>query len=250
MRFFRLYWIPDGMEANAGTYVRDRYEDLIRILALESVRNRAIIVGEDLGTVPDHVRETLARFGILSYRLFYFEQNADRQFKPPDEYPKLALVSATTHDLPTLAGFWQNRDILARREAGVLPDDGAVQRAIAQRLEDKQKILDLLHRLRLVPDDGTRNAADVPELTGELHHAIVGFLMSTPCMLMLLNQEDLFKDTEQQNLPGTTAEYPNWKRKMKYALEELCSSPTREFAAMFREWAEKTGRLNPGRPAT
>jgi len=250
MRFFRLYWIPDGMETNAGTYVRDRYEDLIGILALESVRNRVIIVGEDLGTVPDHARETLARFGILSYRLFYFEQNADRQFKPPSEYPKLALVSATTHDLPTLAGFWQNRDILARREAGVLPDDGAVQRAIAQRLGDKQKILDLLHRLRLVPDDWIRNAADVPELTGELHHAIVGFLMSTPCMLMLLNQEDLFKDTEQQNLPGTTAEYPNWKRKMKYALEELCSSPAREFAAMFRGWADKTGRLNPDRPAT
>ena len=243
MRFFRLYWIPDSMEATAGTYVRDRYQDLIRILALESVRNGVMIVGEDLGTVPDHARETLARFGILSYRLFYFEQDRNRQFKLPDEYPKLALVSATTHDLPTLAGFWQNRDILARREAGILPDDESLRRAIAQRLEEKQKILDLLHRLQLVPPHWTRNAADVPELAGELHNAIVGFLMSTPSMLLLLNQEDLFKETEQQNLPGTTSEYPNWRRKMKFSNEELRLSPARDFAAMFRGWAERTGRI-------
>jgi 4-alpha-glucanotransferase len=243
MRFFRLFWIPDGMEAHAGTYVRDRSEDLIRILALESVRNAVVIVGEDLGTVPDYVRETMARFGILSYRLFYFEQDANRQFKLPGEYPKLALVSASTHDLPTLAGFWQNRDIEARREAGVLPDDDSVRHAIAQRLAEKQKILDLLHRLKLLPDAFTRNAAELPDLTGDLHDAIVGFLMSTPSMLLLLNQEDLFKETEQQNLPGTTAEYPNWRRKMKYASEELRFSPAREFAAMFRRWAQKTGRI-------
>jgi 4-alpha-glucanotransferase len=250
MRFFRLYWIPDTMEASTGTYVRDRYEDLIPILALESVRNRVVIVGEDLGTVPDHVRETLARFGILSYRLFYFEQDRNRQFKLPGEYPRLALVSASTHDLPTLAGFWQNRDILARREAGVLPNDESMRRAITQRLAEKQKILDLLHRLQLVPEQWTHNAADVPELSGELHNAIVGFLMSTPSMLLLLNQEDLFKETEQQNLPGTTAEYPNWRRKMKFSSEELRLSPARDFAAMFRGWAAKTGRLNPGGPST
>ena len=243
MRFFRLYWIPDGMKATGGTYVGDRYEDLIRILALESVRNRVIIIGEDLGTVPDHVRETLTRFGILSYRLFFFEQDHNRRFKAPAEYPHLALVSASTHDLPTLAGFWQNRDILARREAGVLPDQNSVKQAMAHRLDEKQKMLDLLHDLRLLPDSRARNAADLPELDGEFHAAIIGFLMSTPSMLMLLNQEDLFKETEQQNLPGTTAEYPNWRRKMKFAIEELESSPAREFAATFRAWAEKTNRL-------
>jgi len=244
MRFFRLYWIPDGMEAVAGTYVRDRHEDLLRILALESVRNRVVIVGEDLGTVPDYVRETLSRYGILSYRLFYFERERSGQFKPPADYPELALVSAATHDLPTLAGFWQNRDIEARRQACVLPDDESVRRAIAQRMSEKQKILDLLHRLQLIPAQSPRNASEIPELTGELQNAIVGLLMSTPSMLLLLNQEDLFKETDQQNLPGTTAEYPNWRRKMKYALEELRASPESDYAAMFRSWAEKTGRCS------
>jgi len=244
MRFFRLYWIPDGMEAAAGTYVRDRHEDLLRILALESVRHRVAIVGEDLGTVPDSVRETLARYGILSYRLFYFERERSGQFKPPAEYPELALVSAATHDLPTLAGFWQNRDIEARRQARILPDDESVRRAIEQRMYEKQKILDLLHRLRLISAQSPRNAAEIPELTGELQNAIVGLLMSTPSMLLLLNQEDLFKETDQQNLPGTTAEYPNWRRKMKYTLEELRTPPASAYADMFRSWAEKTGRTS------
>ena len=245
MRFFRLYWIPDGMEADAGTYVRDRHEDLLRILALESVRNQVLIVGEDLGTVPDYVRETLSRYGILSYRLFYFERERSGEFKPPADYPELALVSAATHDLPTLAGFWQNRDIAARRQAGVLPDDESMRRAVEQRMSEKQRILDLLHRLRLIPAQSPRRAAEIPQLSGELQNAIVGLLMSTPSMLLLLNQEDLFKETDQQNLPGTTAEYPNWRRKMKYALEELRNSPARDYAAMFRSWAEKTGRTGP-----
>ena len=123
MRFFRLYWIPDGMEATDGTYVRDRYEALLSILALESVRNQVVVIGEDLGTVPDQAREVLHRFGILSYRLLYFEQNNGR-FRAPQEYPRDALVSATTHDLPTLAGFWLGRDIDARRDAGLLAGRG------------------------------------------------------------------------------------------------------------------------------
>src|SRR6202011_1258692 len=93
MRFFRLFWIPDGLDATAGTYVQDRFEDLLHIMALESVRHKVILIGEDLGTVPDVVRNALARFGILSYRLFYFEQDKHGRFRRPDEYPRQALVS-------------------------------------------------------------------------------------------------------------------------------------------------------------
>jgi 4-alpha-glucanotransferase len=247
MRFFRLYWIPDGMEATVGTYVRDRFENLLSILALESVRNRVIVIGEDLGTVPDEAREVLHRFGILSYRLLYFEQDNGR-FRRPQDYPRDALVSATTHDLPTLAGFWLARDIDARREAGLLPDDGAYQNMRADRAREKQKLLDLLIDLKLLPDWFPRDQAQVPELTGELHNAIVGFLASAPSKLMVLNQEDLLKQAEQQNLPGSTTEYPNWRRKMKCTVEELWTSgEIQDFAKMFHLWLDRTGRLNvPG----
>ncbi len=244
MRFFRLFWIPDGYEAIEGTYVRDRSEDLLRILALESARNRVLVVGEDLGTVPDEVREALHRFGILSYRLLYFEQDHGR-FRKAHEYPRDSLATATTHDLPTLAGFWLCRDIEARRSAGLLPDETSYARMMEDRAREKQKLLDLLRDLHLLPEWLPRNASEIPELTGELHNAIVGFLASTPSKLMVLNQEDLLKETEQQNLPGSTAEYPNWRRKMKCPVEELWKSEeVLAFTSMFRGWLERTGRVN------
>ena len=246
MRFFRLYWIPDGSEATDGTYVRDRAEDLLGILALESVRQKIPIVGEDLGTVPDEIRESLHRFGILSYRLLYFERDSNGRFRTPAQYPREALVSVTTHDLPTLAGFWLGRDIEARREAGLLLEEASYRKMIDARAGEKQRILDVLQELHLLPDWFPRNARDVPELTGELHNAIVGFLASTPSKLMVLNQEDLLKETEQQNLPGTTEQYPNWRRKMRCTVEELWTSPEiQAFTRMFRDWMARTGRMNP-----
>jgi 4-alpha-glucanotransferase len=245
MRFFRLYWIPDGVDATRGAYVRDRYEDLIRILALESVRRKVIVVGEDLGTVEPLVRETLARFGILSYRLFYFERRENGDFKRFDEYPVSALVSTTTHDLPTLAGFWINEDIKTRYRLGLM-DENAYRSQLADRAREKQMMLDLLSRLGLLPADYPVNAVDVPELTGELHNAIIGFLASTPSKLMLVNQEDLTKEVEQQNLPGTTWQYPNWCRKMTFTVEQLFTEKAaRDFTTMFRNWLSRTGRTTP-----
>ena len=246
MRFFRLYWIPDSSSAAHGTYVSDFYQDLVRILALESVRNRFLVVGEDLGTVPPMIRETLSRYGILSYRLFYFEKRHDGSFRAPEEYPRQALVSSTTHDLPTLAGFWTNRDIEARRAAGVLPDENSYHGQLATRRQEKQRMLDVLSDLGLLPEWHPRDADEVPELTGELHNAIIGYLASTPSMLLAINQEDLTKETEQQNLPGTTDRYPNWRRKMRFTLEELRTLRlARDCAAMVRHWLEQSGRRNP-----
>ena len=146
MRLFRLFWIPDGVDATEGAYVRERNEDFVRILALESVRNQVVVVGEDLGTVEPSIRETLARFGMLSYRLFYFEKNERGEFRRSDEYPRQALVSSTTHDLPTLAGFWVGADIIARRAAGIIDDE--VQRVqMEHRKTEKQKMLDVLFQL-------------------------------------------------------------------------------------------------------
>jgi 4-alpha-glucanotransferase len=245
MRFFRLFWIPDELDAKRGVYVRDRSEDLLRILALESVRNQVIIIGEDLGTVGDDIREALERFGILSYRLFYFERWPDGRFKMPWEYPKQALVSSSTHDLPTLAGFWENRDIDARRSAGVLGDEQAFRAQIEQRAVEKQRILDTLHHAGLLPAGYGRNASEIPRLTGEIHNAIVGFLASTPAALMVLGEEDLMKQEDQQNLPGTTEQYPNWRHKTRFTAEEmLLNARARDYGEMYRGWLERTGRLN------
>lgn len=242
MRLFRLFWIPDGATAAQGTYVRDYHMDLIRILALESVRAKAIIVGEDLGTVTDEIRDTLAHFGILSYRLFWFERHRDGGFKKPWEYPLQALVSSSTHDLPTLAGFWTFRDVEARKAAG-LADEQGYWRQIEDRKREKQKILDLLHEENLLPSYYERNAALLSEVDGELHNAVVGLLARVPSMLLLLNQEDLTKETEQQNLPGSTAEYPNWQRKMRIKIEDLSAAANAPFASMFRHQLEQNQRV-------
>lgn len=248
MRLFRLFWIPDGYPAREGAYVRDNSEDLLRILALESHRGQFLIVGEDLGTVEHSMREALDRFGILSYKVLYFEKH-DGRMRRPHEYARQALVASTTHDLPTLAGFWINRDIEARKAAGLLPEEESYLRQLSERREDRQLILNAMHELQLLPPWFPRNAGDVLELTGELHNAIIGFLVNTPSLLMVLNQEDLTKETHQQNLPASTWQYPNWKRKMRYSVEELRTLKVpQDFAAMFRNWLSKTGRSLPRRP--
>jgi 4-alpha-glucanotransferase len=222
--------------------VRDRAADLVRILALESVRNDAIIIGEDLGTVEEEVRQTLARFGILSYRLLIFEQNA-QGFRLPCDYPAQALVSTTTHDLPTIAGFWTGEDIAIRLKAGTI-DRGSFDSQQEDRVRDRQRLLDALFAMDLLPPDYERNAALIPKLTKELHYAVLGFLASTPSALWLVNQEDMTGETLQQNLPGTTAEYPNWSRKMRWSVEDLrdCEE-ARQCSAMVRGWVKRSGRL-------
>jgi 4-alpha-glucanotransferase len=243
MRFFRLFWIPDGLPARQGAYVNDHWEDLIRILALESVRGRFLVVGEDLGTVPPALREAMERYGMLSYKLFYFEKVDGGMPRPPAGYARQALVSSTTHDLPTLAGFWAARDIDARLEAGVLSADLHVRQR-QERITEKRLMLEALIREGFLPPDFPLHAAHWTELTGELHNAIIGWLVSTPSLLMLLNQEDLTKEADQQNVPGTTWQYPNWKRKMRYTIEDLHSSAAvADFARMFRAWLERSGRI-------
>jgi 4-alpha-glucanotransferase len=241
MRLFRLYWIPSGHDAAHGAYVRDRGEDLVRILALESVRAGAVIVGEDLGTVEPEVRETLARFGILSYRLLYFER-MNGGFKSPDQYPAQALAASTTHDLATIAGFWTGADIESRLGAGTI-DRAGHDAQQTDRARDKQHLLDALFAAGLLPAAYEHNADRIPELTGELHYAIIGFLAKTPSVLWLINQEDMTRETAQQNLPGTTAEYPNWSRKMRWSIEDLKTlREARDCAAMVSYWIETTGR--------
>lgn len=236
MRLFRLYWIPDGMDATQGAYVHDYAQDLVRILALESVRHRVLIIGEDLGTVEPYIREMLAQYGILSYRLFFFEKHGDGSYRLPGEYPRQALVSSSTHDLPTLVGFWQGSDIQARRAAGIVDEEGH-RNQWADRTRDKQRMLDGLSRAGLLPETYPRDATAIPAMDSVLHDAAIAFLAATPSMLMLVNQEDLTYETQQQNLPGTTAQYPNWGHKMRFTLEQLESDA--QAAALSRRMKEQ-----------
>jgi 4-alpha-glucanotransferase len=217
MRFFRLYWIPDGHTAADGAYVRDFAQDLLGVLALESVRNGFVVIGEDLGTITGEVREKLAEAGILSYRLVWFERNLDGTYRAPHEYPAHAAVSTTTHDLATMAGFFSGRDIEARREAGLI-DEAAYSEQWASRQRDIQRLEEALA--------GAGFAGDP-----------LGFALATPCVLAVINQEDLTGETDQQNLPASTWQYPNWRRKMKVAVEDMG-----EFEEALRRRIRQSGR--------
>ncbi len=242
MRLYRLFWIPQGTEPSKGAYVRDYAEDLMHVLALESVRSRNIIIGEDLGTVTDEMRALFTRFGILSYRLFPFEKNYQTgKFKHSFEYPAQALVSSSTHDLPTLAGFWQNGDIEARKRAG-LADDAGYWNQLQDRTREKQRMLDLLRSENLLPHSYPADASQIRELDGELHNAVIGFLAQTPSVILLANQEDYTKETQQQNLPGSTSQYPNWRRKMARAVDELSYSDAKPYSEMFAYQLNRTAR--------
>ncbi len=159
MRLFHLYWIAAGMPAAEGAYVHEYDEDLLGVLALESVRGNFIAIGEDLGTVTAEVRQTLAESGILSYRVLWFERNPDGRFRRPDEYPAQAAVSTTTHDLPTLAGFGAARDIEARRAAGLI-DSESYRRQMAEREEAKLRLNEALTQAGFAQDPDRVPALD------------------------------------------------------------------------------------------
>ena len=245
MRLFHLYCIPEGSPPSDGAYISQPYTDLLKILALESVRNQVVIIGEDLGTVSDYIRKELTDSNILSYRLLYFEKDGEQNFIDPGDYPSLALVTISTHDLPTLAGFWSCKDIELREKLGMFENPEAVSHASEERGADKRKLLELARKHRMDCCHPEGHVCD--EITGDVHNALVGLLAITPCKLLVLSQEDLFKEKRQQNVPGTTDGYPNWSIKMKYTVEELDSDREAiDYARMFRGWVEKSGRDRQG----
>ncbi|UCG13991.1 MAG: 4-alpha-glucanotransferase [Deltaproteobacteria bacterium] len=243
MKFFRLYWIAEGQSAAEGAYVENYYQDLLQILTLESDRTKTLIIGEDLGTVPPEVRETLQSFGVFSYRIFYFERDEQGVFNDAEVYPQYALAAVNTHDLPTMAAFWTADDILLRNQLGQFPSQQEVEAALTRRREEKDRIVQRLVASGFLSEESARDEQTYAELTDELHEAILGFLLSTPAKLVILTQEDLFREIKQHNVPGTVSEYPNWSIKMKYSLEQLSRDAEIEgYIRLFRGLVDSSGR--------
>jgi len=225
MRFFRLFWIMQGQRPKNGTYVENYYRDLLKIMALESDRAKTLIIGEDLGTVPPQIREALAYFRIFSYRLFYFERDDQGGLKEPGSYPPYALAAVSTHDLPTLAGFWTGEDLSLRNSLGMFPSEDQFHAALQKRGREKEEILRRLVASGFLAKEAVNDPTFHAGLGDELHSGIIGFLLSTPAKLVVISPEVLFRDSRQQNVPGTVTEHPNWSTKMNYTLEELWQDP-------------------------
>jgi 4-alpha-glucanotransferase len=219
---FRLFWIPRGVSAVEGAYVVYPSEDILRIIALESVRNKTIVIAEDLGTVGEDVRETLVRCRMLSYKLIYFERNyPDPSFKIPSRYTDLALCAVTTHDLPTLCGYLAGRDMEAKTRLALYPNEEMMLKQISERLRDKGLLFEALKKEGLLPDNFGANPETMEEMFPTFCLAVYEYLARTPCRLLAVNLDDIIGTMDQQNMPGTIDSYPNWIQKTPVSLEKI-----------------------------
>ena len=198
MGLFRLWWVPQARKAKDGAYVRYHAEDLLAIIAIESHRAGAVVVGEDLGTVEPGVREKLAYHNVLSYRLLWFEDT------PPSQYPEKALAAITTHDLPTLAGVWTGADFETQRRLGLNPDASANER--------------FREKLRQTSDLDTD--ADVTLAITKTFEQ----LAQAPSAIIMASMEAACATAERPNMPAAGGKYPNWSLALPLPLEDIESS--------------------------
>lgn len=195
MGLFRLWWVPQGSLPKDGAFVRYSAEELLAILAVESARAQAIVVGEDLGTVEEGAREILAEQNVLSYRLLWFEE------RPPSQYPRKALAAVTTHDLPTLAGVWTGADLEAQQSCGAKPDEEAQK-------QFRATLIEMSH----------------VEVTTDLEEVITktfSELADSPCVVVMTDLEAACAVTERPNMPSSAGRYPNWSLALPCSLEAL-----------------------------
>jgi 4-alpha-glucanotransferase len=211
MGLHRLFWIPQGFDGGDGIYVRYHTDELYAILAVESHRHRSIIVGEDLGIVPSYVRPTMARHGLHRMYVLYYEL-ADKASETLGHIPRNAVVSLNTHDMTPFASFWQGADIEERMGLGLVDEKGArkermTRRAIKDALMAYLRNKNFLQRI----DSGTRAVLK----------ACLAYLSASRARIVLVNLEDLWLETRSQNVPGIGDEFPSWRRKARYGLEEF-----------------------------
>ncbi len=220
MALLRLWWVPEGASADKGAYIYYQVEDMLNLLALESVRNECLVIGEDLGTVPDGIDVLLKEAGVYSYKVFFFEQAEDGGYISPEHYAGQAMATLSTHDMPTIKGFWHCEDLHLGRQLGLYPDQAIYETLLNDRLICKQKILDSLHGHGSLPADYPRDALYVG-MDQTLNFALQTHLATGSSALLSLQLEDFLQMDQPVNVPGTSDEYRNWQRKLSQTLEQL-----------------------------
>ena len=223
MGLLRLWWVPQGSTAVEGAFVSYPVDDLLAILALESQRHQCMVIGEDLGTVPDEIVAKLRDNGVYSYKVFYFERAPapDSGFYSPRDYPAQAMTTLSTHDMPTLYGYWQADDLTLGQKLGLYPDAEVLSGLYADREQAKQRMLDSLHSLHSLPEEYSRQAQGMM-MNPALNRGIHCHVAQSNSALLGLQPEDWLNMTMPVNIPGTTHEiYPNWRRKLSCTLEAM-----------------------------
>ena len=216
MALCRLWWVLNGKTADFGAYVHYDAEVMFAILALESRRNRCVIIGEDLGTVPDEARHLLNRYQVFSYKVMYFSKGWNG-FQLPEEYPEQAITVISTHDVAPLAGYWTGKDLDTMFKLGTLPDAAAFQTALDEREHDKADLLDKLKETGCLGTDVQMPAKADETLLAALHK--YGALSRSK--LYAVQLENLLGVIDNLNVPGVTEGYPNWAQKMPVSLEDF-----------------------------
>nr|WP_283632927.1 4-alpha-glucanotransferase [Alteromonas macleodii] len=220
MALLRLWWVVKGDNAKDGGYVYYPVDDLLGILALESHRNQSLVIGEDLGTVPEEIRSKLADNGVYSYRVFFFEQAEDGGFFSPSHYPVQSMSTLTTHDMPTLIGYWHCLDLELGKEIGLYPTEEILQTLYADRHENKQAILDTLHGHGSIGDN-VGHDVNYTGMNRELNNGMQVHMAGGSSALLSLQLEDWLEMDKPVNIPGTFDEYPNWRRKLTENIESM-----------------------------
>lgn len=214
--FTRLWWVLQQESATHGVYIRYPLDDLLGILALESQRHQCLIIAEALGNVPEGMLTKLEQKGILAYNVFYFEFEGE-QAKPLANYPYAALTTLSTHDLPTVKGYWQSYDIELGKQYGIFPSSQIQDTVIQQRQRSKHAIRQALAAQQI--------DADSDKMSLPLNHALHTYVADTHAALYGTQPEDWLDMLEPVNIPGTSNEYPNWRRKLAKTTQQLFADP-------------------------
>ncbi len=222
MALLRLWWVPEGATADAGAYIYYAIEDMLNILALESMRNECLVIGEDLGTVPDGMDVLLKDAGVYSYKVFFFEVKDGEQTSPHDYNPQ-AMATLATHDMPTIKGFWHCNDLYLGKELGLYVDQNILDELLNARLRNKQSVLNSLHAHHSLPPNHSHDAL-YTGMDQVLNFSMQTHLAKGSSTLLSLQLEDFLEMDSPVNVPGTSDEYKNWQRKLSCTLDEIFST--------------------------